>query len=88
MVDSNSDTGRQFIRDWGLDQNKVVLEHTWVAKSLAARKLLRENDEWGGCGTYDDGLPIGKPIKDIMDEVPKSVQNPPYFNAFITEHTF
>ncbi|KAF8898806.1 hypothetical protein BD779DRAFT_1485645 [Infundibulicybe gibba] len=47
LVDSSTDQGRLFVRDWGQDPGKVVLEYTWVG-----------NDSWGGCKTQDDGLPI------------------------------
>ncbi|KAG6898049.1 hypothetical protein C0992_006527 [Termitomyces sp. T32_za158] len=60
LVDATSDTGREFIREWGGDTDKVVLQHTWVAACLAASKVLAKDDEWGGFLTLDDGLPIAK----------------------------
>jgi hypothetical protein len=59
LVDSTTDAGRQFIRDWGNDKTKVVLEYYWANRSLDAGKPLLENDDFGGCRTYDDGRPIG-----------------------------
>ncbi|KAJ7169825.1 hypothetical protein C8R46DRAFT_213710 [Mycena filopes] len=47
LVQSNVETGQTFLRDWGAD--KTVLEATWVSKSLAAGRLLKESDQWGGC---------------------------------------
>ena len=38
--------------------DKVVLDHSWVAKSLAAGRALGEVDQWGDCLTQDDGLPL------------------------------
>lgn len=58
LVDSRSRQGRQFIRDWGLDEDKMVLEYTWAKKSNEAGKALLEADSWGDCITVDDGLPI------------------------------
>lgn len=71
LVDSESIQGRLFIRDWGKDENKVVLEHSWVRKSIAAQRVLGETDQWGGCLTQDDGLPI---VKEELEDTPKSVQ--------------
>ena len=75
LVDSDSWQGKEFIREWGNDQNKVVLSHTWVIKSIEAAKPLLERDNWGGCKTYDDGLPISRPILNGGEEitVPKYV---------------
>lgn len=60
LVDSNSIQGRLFIRDWGKDADKVVLEYSWVKSSISAGRVLAEADQWGGCLTSDDGLPIVK----------------------------
>ncbi|KAG6885588.1 hypothetical protein C0993_012590 [Termitomyces sp. T159_Od127] len=71
LVDATSDTGREFIRDWGGDTDKVVLQHTWVSACLAASKVLAKDDEWGGCLTFDDGLPIVKEgIEDSVNPLP------------------
>ncbi|GLB36095.1 putative BRCT domain, a BRCA1 C-terminus domain [Lyophyllum shimeji] len=65
LVDSGSEQGRQFIRDWGKDTDKVVLEHSWVKKSIAAGHVLDQDwDNWGGCLTVDDGLPIAREESD------------------------
>ncbi|TFK77156.1 hypothetical protein BDN72DRAFT_830322 [Pluteus cervinus] len=68
LVDPSSIQGRQFIREWGLDSNKVVLEYRWVSRCLDAMQLLGTKDEWGGFLTKDDGLPLN--IGDIDDESP------------------
>ena len=68
LVDSRSFEGRNFIRDWGSDVNKVVLEHSWVAKSLEAGRALREDEQWGDCLTQDDGLALD-PDGNFDDEV-------------------
>jgi hypothetical protein len=36
----------------------VVLDYVWVKKSIEAEKALLKDDQWGGCLTHDDGLPI------------------------------
>jgi hypothetical protein len=59
LVDSSTDAGRQFIRDWGHDAAKTVLEYHWANRSLSAGKPLMESDDFGGCMTHDDGRPIG-----------------------------
>ncbi|KAG5653448.1 hypothetical protein H0H81_000337 [Sphagnurus paluster] len=58
LVDSTSTQGRLFIRDWGKDENKAVVEHTWVSKSIEAGHALDADEQWGGCLTFDDGRPI------------------------------
>lgn len=58
LVDSRSRQGRQFIREWGQDEDKVVLEYTWAKRCNEAGKALLEGDNWGDCLTVDDGLPI------------------------------
>lgn len=58
LVDADTRTGRQFIRDWGQDNTRRVLKSTWVKEAIKASRLLEESDGWGGCATYDDGLPI------------------------------
>ncbi|RDB29618.1 hypothetical protein Hypma_015586 [Hypsizygus marmoreus] len=69
LVDSTTIPGRQFIRDWGTDANKVVLEYSWVRNCIAAGRLLGEADQWGDCLTADDGLPI---VKEESDDIHKS----------------
>ncbi|KAG6851756.1 hypothetical protein H0H87_012503, partial [Tephrocybe sp. NHM501043] len=59
LVDGRSDYGRGFIREWGKDADKVILEHLWVSACIAAAKFLGKDDEWGGFLSVDDGLPIG-----------------------------
>ena len=36
----------------------MVLDYVWVKKSIEAEKALLKDDQWGGCLTHDDGLPI------------------------------
>ncbi|KAF9015103.1 hypothetical protein BDQ17DRAFT_1418221 [Cyathus striatus] len=64
LVDDDTDQGRHFIRDWGRDENKVVLKHLWVEKCRGAGKVLTSQDEWGDCLTVDDGLPISTEEED------------------------
>ncbi|KAG5638651.1 hypothetical protein H0H81_011203 [Sphagnurus paluster] len=73
LVDSSSPQGRLFIRDWGKDTNKVVLEYTWVKKSITADKVLDEDERWGGCLTLDDGLPI---VKDEAQDMENPLPTP------------
>ncbi|KAG5642449.1 hypothetical protein DXG03_002759 [Asterophora parasitica] len=74
LVDSTSTQGRLFIRDWGDDTNKAVLEHSWVKHSIAVGRVLDRDEQWGGCLTVDDGLPIVKEEADFTP--PKSVPVP------------
>ncbi|KAG6814081.1 hypothetical protein H0H92_003128 [Tricholoma furcatifolium] len=60
LVDDNSDAGREFIREWGNDNDKVILKHTWVAACITASRPLGKDEEWGGFLAKDDGLPIVK----------------------------
>jgi len=59
LVDSTTDAGLQFIRDWGNDVAKTVLEYHWANRSLDAGRPLLESDDFGVCRTHDDGRPIG-----------------------------
>lgn len=65
LVDPNSTEGKHYIRDWGKDENKVVLDYSWVKSSVAAGRVLNEDNNWGGFMTTDDGLDIVK--QDIED---------------------
>ena len=56
LVDPATKPGRQFIRDWGQDVNKVVLEYIWARKSIEAGRALLLHDDWGGCKALDDGI--------------------------------
>lgn len=67
LVDSSTDEGRLFIRDWGTDENKVVLEYSWVNSCISEGRVLDESHQWGGFLTHDDGLPIVK-----EEDIPKS----------------
>lgn len=61
---------RQFIRDWGQDCDKRVLEYTWVGKSEEAGHLLEQDENWGGCQVLDDGQPISE--DELTNEKEKS----------------
>ncbi|KAJ6604594.1 hypothetical protein DFH09DRAFT_1123204 [Mycena vulgaris] len=52
LVQSNATTGQHFIRDWS--NEKKVLEATWVSKTMAAGRLLKESDRWGDCLAIED----------------------------------
>ncbi|KAJ7596959.1 hypothetical protein C8J56DRAFT_302338 [Mycena floridula] len=58
VVNAQSYSGRQFIRDWGQDGDKTVLESSWVGCSQRAGHLLHDDENWGGCLALDDGLPL------------------------------
>ncbi|KAK0478212.1 hypothetical protein IW261DRAFT_210716 [Armillaria novae-zelandiae] len=77
LVHPQSDTGRQFIRDWGTDPGKVVLNHLWVQKCSAAGKVLGPDENWGNCATHDDGLPIGSTEEeDVKSPLPTPRETP------------
>lgn len=88
LVDPQTRQGVQFIREWGLDSNKTVLNYTWVKKSLMAGRPLFEEDEWGECVTYNDGVPIdGEGASDATNEdVAKFVSFFFPFFVFLTCH--
>lgn len=58
LVDSTTDPGIQFIRDWGTDPAKFVLEYSWARKCVEAGRPLLQNDNWGDCVARDDGRSI------------------------------
>jgi hypothetical protein len=66
--------GKQFIRVWSRDGNKVVLRYEWVAACVEAGKILREEVEWGGFVTVDDGLPI-EDLEDPSETEQKSAHS-------------
>jgi len=70
LVDPVSRQGRQFIRDWGKDNNKAVLDFAWVKKCLEAGRPLLVEDRWGDCLALDDGRPIdcGERLEGAMPE--------------------
>ncbi|KAK0456748.1 hypothetical protein EV421DRAFT_1922541 [Armillaria borealis] len=77
LVHPQSDTGRQFIRDWGTDAGKIVLNHLWVQKCSAAGRVLGADDNWGNCTTHDDGLPIGSTEEeDVKSPLPTPRETP------------
>lgn len=57
-MDADSISGRQFVRDWAADPNKVVLGYQWARRCVAQRRLLLEDDDWGGFRVSDDGEDI------------------------------
>ncbi|KAL5519067.1 hypothetical protein ACEPAH_750 [Sanghuangporus vaninii] len=57
IVEPHTSEGRQFVRDWGMDPGKVILEVAWIRRCLEAGRALLENDAWGGCGNLD-GTPL------------------------------
>ncbi|KAK2461962.1 hypothetical protein APHAL10511_006425 [Amanita phalloides] len=75
LVDARTIEGRKFIRDWGNDVDKVVLEYGWASKSLAAGKALKATDQWGNCLTKDDGLPLD-PDANFDEEVDFTNKSP------------
>ncbi|TFY80773.1 hypothetical protein EWM64_g3245 [Hericium alpestre] len=58
LVDPESTSGKNYIRDWANDANKVVLTASWVQKCLDKGRALLDADNWGGCVAEDDGQPI------------------------------
>jgi hypothetical protein len=68
LVNPSSDSGRQFIRDWGQDQNKVVLDTAWVKHCIDTGRLFLAEEGYGGFRTLDDGLPIGQGDEDDSEE--------------------
>ncbi|EJD04079.1 uncharacterized protein FOMMEDRAFT_140150 [Fomitiporia mediterranea MF3/22] len=64
LVEPNSSSGRQFVREWGMDPGKVILDVTWHRRCLEAGRALLENDAFAGCGDLD-----GSPLEgDAADE--------------------
>ncbi|KII89031.1 hypothetical protein PLICRDRAFT_175274 [Plicaturopsis crispa FD-325 SS-3] len=76
LVDSSSDAGLQFIREWGTDPNKTVLEYTWARRSVDEGRPLLAGDEWGGCMARDDGRPLGSPLNERTSQTPNPLPTP------------
>lgn len=66
LVDPPTRQGRQFIRDWGQDDNKTLLHYGWVKICLDAKRPLLAEDQWGNNMAQDDGHPIdaGESLED------------------------
>jgi hypothetical protein len=91
LVDPPTRQGRQFIRDWGKDGNKIVLSYVWVKKCLEAERPLLAEDHWGDCLAQDDGRPIdsGEGLDGAMpDDHPKSVLFISQVNGFVLTLSF
>jgi hypothetical protein len=84
LVDASSWQGKEFIREWGQDQNKVVLSYAWVTASENAGRPLLADDDWGACLTKDDGLPILKPTG-MSDDKEIGTTYAPFVVAVATE---
>ncbi|KAI5121282.1 hypothetical protein M0805_002326 [Coniferiporia weirii] len=75
LVEPSSSEGRQFVRDWGMDPGKVILDIAWVNHCLKAGRPLLENDDWAGCGNLD-GTPLpGDVVDDEASERPPSISS-------------
>lgn len=55
LVDPYTKEGQRFVRDWGSDPGKVVLDASWVHKCINAGRALLEDDGWAGCGDIQVG---------------------------------
>ena len=55
LVDSSTDPGLQFIRDWSGDADKVILEYSWAFKCITAGRPLLRDDNFADCIAVDDG---------------------------------
>lgn len=74
LVNPESTQGRLFVRNWGHDTNKVVLDSAWAKKCFEAQKALLEDDEYGGYLLLDDGQPLEEDgNEESEDEIKKSV---------------
>ncbi|THH11217.1 hypothetical protein EW145_g816 [Phellinidium pouzarii] len=69
LVEPDSSEGRQFVRDWGLDPGKVILEVAWIQRCIDANRALLEDDGWAGCGNLD-GTPLPGDVIDEEDQDP------------------
>lgn len=80
LVDPTTRQGRQFIRDWGQDSNKMVLNFTWVNRSLEAQRPQLAEDKWGNCLAQDDGRPIdsGEELQDVVHDIEKRPKSVPF----------
>ena len=65
LVDRETDSGRQFVREWSAD--KVVLDAAWVSRCVAAGNALLEAENWGDCADLD-GTPIDRDDDEDGDE--------------------
>lgn len=78
LVDAESTQGRMSIRNWGTEADKVVLDYTWGNKCINAGTALID-DDYGGCLTHDDGLPIGDQDDEGENEAPQKKSQSVFF---------
>ncbi|KAF8202872.1 hypothetical protein BJ912DRAFT_1101632 [Pholiota molesta] len=77
LVNPESTQGRLFVRNWGHDTDKVVLDSAWAKKCFEAQKALLEDDEYGGYLLMDDGRPLeGDENEESEDEIKQSELSP------------
>ncbi|TFK41223.1 hypothetical protein BDQ12DRAFT_431451 [Crucibulum laeve] len=60
LLNPTSDQGRAFLRLWGGNANRVILEYKWEEGCRAKDRLLGADEDWGGYVAVDDGLPISQ----------------------------
>ncbi|EAU93173.2 hypothetical protein CC1G_10541 [Coprinopsis cinerea okayama7 len=82
LVNQNSSAGQHFLGVWRDDPGKVILHYSWVQSCLDARKLLQQEDNWGGWlaevkniseGDEDESGNEGEAPADKSVEFPESV---------------
>lgn len=59
LVDSSTDPGVQFVRDWSGDANKFILEYTWASKCIKTGRPLLHYDNFADSIAVDDGRQYG-----------------------------
>ncbi|KAJ8495603.1 hypothetical protein ONZ51_g1599 [Trametes cubensis] len=54
LVDPETPSGGLFVKEWGSEPGKIVLDVSWVNKSVEARQALLADRNWGGFNTTEN----------------------------------
>ncbi|KAH9898309.1 hypothetical protein C8Q73DRAFT_394763 [Cubamyces lactineus] len=54
LVDPETSSGGLFVKEWGSEPGKIVLDVLWASKSVEAGQALLADKNWGGFGTSEN----------------------------------
>ncbi|KAI0961659.1 hypothetical protein AcV7_000704 [Taiwanofungus camphoratus] len=79
LVDPTTEAGMKFVDDWGLEQEKVVLDSIWARRSIEKGRPLLVSEGWGGLRVMKDGQNLGANSSVDIEQspLPTPRQTPP-----------
>ncbi|KAI0335181.1 hypothetical protein GY45DRAFT_886398 [Cubamyces sp. BRFM 1775] len=75
LVDPETPSGGLFVKEWGSEPGKIVLDVLWVNKSVEAGQALLADKNWGGFGTTENTstLPQKSPLPTPRETPPDAL---------------